>query len=64
MGFYRQLPIPGPVYSPTNQNLNLVGVSGIYSGLLPALLLALLAIGSGVIVSQLGKARMKEDEAS
>ena len=63
-GFYRQLPIASPIYGPANQTPTFIGVSGIYSGVLPAVLLVLLAVGLGIIASHLGSARLKGDEVS
>lgn len=63
-GFYRQLPIASPIYGSANQTPRILGVSGIYSGILPALILVLLAVGSGIIVFHVGRARLKRDEVS
>ena len=63
-GFYRQLPIASPIYGPTNQTPSIVGVSGIYSGVLPAVLLVLPAVGAGIIASHIVSSRLKGDDVS
>ncbi len=59
-GLYRSQPIAGPIYAP--ENLRFSGASGVYSGIEPALLLLLLALGAGVIVAYAGVGRLKGEE--
>ncbi len=62
-GFYRQLPIVTPAVGSANESFNFGGVSGIYSGVLPALVLMLLALGAGIVTSYLA-GKLKGEEFS
>ncbi|SRR5712692_3294321 len=56
-----------PIAGPTNASASLrfySGASGFYSGILPGLLLMLIALGTGILVAYVGVGRLKGDERS
>ena len=59
-GLYRSPQIVGPIYAPAN--LRFYSETSGVSGMLPASLLVLLALGAGIIVSHVGVRQLKGEE--
>ncbi len=56
-----------PIAGPTNASASLrfySGASGFYSGILPGLLVTLIALGTGFIVAYVGVGRLRGEETS
>jgi hypothetical protein len=62
-GLNRSQPITGPAYAAANLRFP-SGASGIYSGILPGLLLLLLALGAGIVVAYMGVERLMREGLS
>lgn len=62
-GLYRSQPTYGPIYTPANLRFT-SGASGVYSGIIPGLLLLLLAVGAGFVLAYVGMGRLRREDLS
>ena len=61
-GLYRS-PFTGPILAPDSLRFS-SGTSGLYSGILPGLLLLVLALGAGFLVAYVGVGRLRGEAVS